>query len=88
MFLFFAHEACGMLAPWAGLEPTLPALGVLTTGLPGKSLETMFNAPFVVLTSKRDPLAEGALSKQVTLVWPRCSNYDRREAGESTAKAQ
>ena len=40
MFWFFGHEACGILAPWAGHEPTPPALEgeVLTTGLPGKSL--------------------------------------------------
>ena len=37
--LFFGHEACGILAPWAGIKLTPPALGgeVLTTGLPGKS---------------------------------------------------
>ena len=36
---FFGKEACGILAPWPGIEPTLPALQgkVLTTGPPGKS---------------------------------------------------
>jgi len=36
----FGHEACGVLAPWPEIEPTLPALEgeVLTTGPPGKSL--------------------------------------------------
>ena len=40
MFWFFGHEACGILAPWPGIEPSPPALEgkVLTTGLPGKSL--------------------------------------------------
>ena len=40
MFWFFGHEACGILAPQPGIEPTLPALEVevLTTGPPGKSL--------------------------------------------------
>ena len=73
-----------MLAPRAGLEPTLGTAlegEVLTTGLLGKSLEKMLNAPFLVLTSKRDPLVEGALSKQVTLVWHRCSNYDKQKRG-------
>ena len=36
----FDHEACGILAPWRGMEPTLSALEgkVSTTGPPGKSL--------------------------------------------------
>ena len=40
MFWFFSHEACGVLAPRPGVEPTRPALEgeVLTTGPPGKSL--------------------------------------------------
>ena len=39
MFWFFGREACGILAPWPGFEPTPPALEgeVLTTGLTGKS---------------------------------------------------
>ena len=39
MFWFFGHEACGILAPWPGIEPTPPALEgeVLTTGPPGES---------------------------------------------------
>ena len=40
MFWFFGPEACGILAPRPGIEPTTPALEgeVSTTGLPGKSL--------------------------------------------------
>ena len=40
MFWFSGHEACGILAPQPGMEPTPHALEgkVLTTGLPGKSL--------------------------------------------------
>ena len=40
MFWFFGHRACGILAPWPGIEPASPALEceVLTTGPPGKSL--------------------------------------------------
>ena len=39
MLCFFGHEACGILAPQPGIEPSTPALecGVLTTGPPGKS---------------------------------------------------
>ena len=39
MFWFFGHEACGILVPRPGIEPTPPALEseVLTTGPPGKS---------------------------------------------------
>ena len=39
MFWFFGHEACGILAPRAGIKPVRPALEseVLTTGPPGKS---------------------------------------------------
>ena len=38
--LVFWHEACGILAPRPGIEPTPPALEgeVLTTGPPGRSL--------------------------------------------------
>ena len=44
MFWFFDHEACGILVPQPGIEPTTPALAgeVLTTGLPGKSLEMIY----------------------------------------------
>ena len=40
---FFGHEACGVLAPWLGIEPTPPALegDILATGPPGKSLNSM-----------------------------------------------
>ena len=40
MFWFFGPEACGILAPWPGIELAPPALEgkVLTTGSPGKSL--------------------------------------------------
>ena len=40
MFWFFGCEACGIVGPQGGMEPTPPALegGVLTTGPPGKSL--------------------------------------------------
>ena len=39
MFCFFGREACGILAPWPGIEPAAPALEgeILTTGPPGKS---------------------------------------------------
>ena len=39
VFGFFGHEACGILAPWPGIEPIPPALEgkVLATGPPGKS---------------------------------------------------
>ena len=39
MFWCFGHEACGILAPWPGMEPAPPVLEgeVWTTGLPGKS---------------------------------------------------
>ena len=40
MFDFFAHVACGILAPQPGIELTPPALEgrVLTTGPPEKSM--------------------------------------------------
>ena len=39
MFWFYGREACGILAPWPGIEPSPPALEgeVLTAWLPGKS---------------------------------------------------
>ena len=35
MFWIFGHEACGILAPWPGIEPTSTTLEdqVLTLGL-------------------------------------------------------
>ena len=41
MFWIFGPEACGILAPRPGIKPTPSALEgeVLTTGLPGKSLQ-------------------------------------------------
>ena len=45
VFVFFGHEACGILASQSGIEPAPPALEgeVLTTGLPGKSLFFFLN---------------------------------------------
>ena len=42
MFCFFGPEACGILAPQPGIESAPPALEceVLTTGPPGKSLNS------------------------------------------------
>lgn len=44
-FWYFGHEACGILAPRPGIEPTLPALKgkISTTEPPGKSLNTIFS---------------------------------------------
>ena len=41
LFWFIGREACGILAPWPGIDPAPPALEgeVLTTGPPGKSHE-------------------------------------------------
>ena len=38
-------KACGILAPWPGIEPAPFALEgeVLTTGPPGRSPQTIFN---------------------------------------------
>ena len=46
MFWLFDHKACGILAPWPGIEPTPPALEdeVLTTGLPEKSPEILLKS--------------------------------------------
>ena len=44
MFWFLGHEACGVLAPWPGIEPKPTALEgeVLTMGLPMKSQNSGF----------------------------------------------
>ena len=44
MFWFFGLGACEILAPWPGIEPTVPALEgeVLTTGPPETSLSINF----------------------------------------------
>ena len=38
LFWFFGHDACGIFAPWPGIEPSFPALlgKVLSTRPPGK----------------------------------------------------
>ena len=43
MFWIFGHKACGILAPWPGIEAAPPALEgtVSTTGPPGKSLSNI-----------------------------------------------
>ena len=43
MFCFFGQEACGVLAPRRGTEPTPPALvgEVLTSRLPGSPYSTL-----------------------------------------------
>ena len=45
MFWFFGPKACGILAPWPGMEPSPHAFEgkVPTTGLPGKSLFPVFD---------------------------------------------
>ena len=49
MFWFSGHEACGVLAPWPGIEPLPPALEgeVLTTEPPEKSLELSIEWIFI-----------------------------------------
>ena len=44
---FFGQEACGLSAPWPGIEPTCPALEgeVLTTGLLGKCQASVILTP-------------------------------------------
>ena len=58
MFWFFGQEACGILVPQPGLEPTAPALEgkVLTTRPPGKSLI-------------KNPLSFHSLSGLLLLLW-------------------
>ena len=43
--LWFGHEACRILAPHPGIEPTPPELegGILTTELPGKSQDAILS---------------------------------------------
>ena len=43
-FFFFCCDACGISVPQPGIKPTPPALEgkVLTAGLPGKSLDSLF----------------------------------------------
>ena len=50
MFVCFDDKACGILAPWAGIEPAPPALEdeVLPTRPPWKSLELFLFSPYCV----------------------------------------
>ena len=52
VFLFFGHEACGILTPWPEIKPSPLALGskVLTTRLPEKSLYSSFNVEDVYIS--------------------------------------
>ena len=47
VLVFWLRVACGILAPWPGIEPVPPALEgeVLTTGPPGKSPDQRWIAP-------------------------------------------
>ena len=55
MFWFFGWEACGILAPRPGIEPTPSALEVLTTEQPGKSPTSVLTVSLLsVLTSFPD----------------------------------
>ena len=51
MLWFFGCEACGILAPWPGIQATTPMLEgeVLTAGPPGKSLWHSFELNMIVL---------------------------------------
>ena len=51
MFWFSGCEACGILVPQSGIEPTPPALEgeVLTTGPPGKSQKMFFYSLYIFL---------------------------------------
>ena len=50
MFWFFGWEACGILTPQQEIELAPPALEgeVLTTGPPGKSLDVVLKALFLL----------------------------------------
>ena len=66
MFWFFGREACGLLAPWPGIEPARSALEgeVLTTGPPGKS-------PVVTSLVAGTPLSsyQMSLTRGLILCW-------------------
>ena len=66
-FGFFCHAAYGMLVPRPGIEPMPPAMeaGVLTTGLPGKSLLWWFSP--VVAASLLRVLPDGPARALVPL---------------------
>ena len=50
MFWFFGHEACGILAPQPGMEPTPSALEgeMPTTRLPGTLLLNILSKDYIV----------------------------------------
>ena len=64
MFQLFGHKACGILASQPGIEPAHPALKgrILTTGLPGKSPDSL-NWDFLVLRMHAKVLCKSARSE-------------------------
>ena len=51
MFWFFSPEACVILVPRPGIQPTPPALEgeVLTTGVPGKSCSLVILLHYTII---------------------------------------
>ena len=79
MFWFFGHKPCGILAPQPGIEPTSPAFegGFLTTGTPGKSLESLFKEIIADAPSTGAPKyikqilpdLKGEIENNIIIVW-------------------
>ena len=74
MFWIFDREACGILAPEPGMEPTPSALEgeVLTTGPPGKSCNdwTLRNAGQMVFM-----MSDAGLKKKIPLEYSSSPKY-------------
>ena len=66
MFWLFGCKACGILAPWPGIELAPLALKgkVLTTGLSGKSL-----GPLLIMKEMLKPAEKMEITTSVTVVW-------------------
>ena len=67
MFWFFGHEACGILAPLPGIEPTPHALEgeVLTTGPPGKSRVMLLRQILLFLINRKGNWDQERLNHRV-----------------------
>ena len=90
MFWFCGHEACGILAPQPGIEPTVPALEgkILTTELLGKSLFFFFFNDYNYRRVRTKTGVNATKTDQSLRAWPRIpTGFDVAAAIAATSRS-